>query len=129
MGNLSTINPNRGGVIHGDGESGELGSVITNGLAGRESQIDAPLLPEEGYSQSRIETATHRATRSAKGGLSSGVVFLMELEGDGVSRLSNNGVWVEQEGVRTTDDNTVVLTSGGSGGRWRSGRSGGWGRG
>jgi len=33
---LSTINPNRAGVIHGDGESGEVGDVISNGFARRE---------------------------------------------------------------------------------------------
>ena len=30
---LSTVNPNRLGVIHGDGESGEVGNTIANGFA------------------------------------------------------------------------------------------------
>lgn len=49
----------------------------------------------------------------------------MELEGDGVSWLSNNGVGVECENASAADDNTVIRST--SGGRWsRGGRSGGW---
>jgi len=74
---LSTVNPNRLGVVHRDGESGEIGSVITDGF------------------ESGIEPADQRLARVVEGGLSSGMVFLMELEGDGVSRLSNNSTGVE----------------------------------
>ena len=38
---LSTVNPNCLGIIHGNGEGGEVGNAITNGFAGREGQIDA----------------------------------------------------------------------------------------
>jgi len=96
---LGTVNPNRVGVIHGDGESGEVGNIISNGF------------------ESRFEAAGQRLARIAEGGLSGGVVFLTELEGDGVSRLGNNVAGIEQETTRTTDNNTVVRTSGRSGGR------------
>ena len=63
------------------------------------------------------------------------MVFLMELEGDGVSQLGNNSAGVECEKTRAADNDTVIATSGGSGGgrriyddrsgggsRWRRGR-------
>ena len=89
---------------------------------------------EECYSQSRIEATGHRLARIGEGGLSSGMVFLMELEGDGIPRLGDDVVGLEQENTGTANDNTVVCASG-SGGRLRvyndwSGRQGGeWRRG
>ena len=81
----------------------------------------------EGYSQPRIEAAVHRLARIGEGGLSSGMVLLMELKGDRVSRLGDNSVGLERESTGTTNDNTVVS---GGGGRerihnnWSGGRSG-----
>lgn len=95
----------------------------------RESDRSGPDL-EEGYSQSGIEAVDHRLARIAKGGLGSGVVLLMELESDSVSRLSSNAVGREGEKTGTADDNTMVRTSGGGGGRrrihndWSGGRYG-----
>ena len=58
------------------------------------------------------------------------MVLLMELESDGVSRLSSNTVGREREKSGTADDNTMVRTSGGGRGRrgihndWSGGRYG-----
>jgi hypothetical protein len=60
----------------------------------RRSDQNAPIL-EEGNLLSRIKTADQRLTRVVEGGLSSGMVLLTELEGNGVSRLSNNSAGVE----------------------------------
>jgi len=93
---LSTVNPNRLGVVHRDDESGELGSVITNRFARGEEKSDRNVpIPEEGNSQSGIKPADHGVARVVEGGLSSGMVFLMELEGNGVSWLSNNSAGIE----------------------------------
>ena len=40
MVSLSTVNPNRLGVVHRDGESGEVGNAITNRFAGRKKKLD-----------------------------------------------------------------------------------------
>jgi len=93
---LSTVNPNRLGVVHRDGESGEVGNAITNRFAGREKKVRSKGLNlKEGNSLSRIKAADHWLARIAEGGLSSGMVFLAELEGDRVSWLGNNSGGVE----------------------------------
>lgn len=132
MAGLGTVNPNRLGVVHGNSESGEVRNTITNGFAGeRNVSWDHPLLGE-GHSQSRFEATGHRLARIGEGGLSSGMVFLMELEGDGVSWLGDEVVGLEGEDTRTANNNTVVCASG-SVGRLRihndwGGRRGGEGR-
>lgn len=113
MANLGTVNPNRTGIIHRDCESGEVCGIISDGLAVREGGVRSKhSILEMSYLQSRFEAAGHRLARIAEGGLSSGMVFLMEFESDGVPRLSNNGGGVVREKTRTADDNTVVRTSG-----------------
>ena len=81
------------------------------------------------YSQSGFEAIGHGLARIGEGGLGSGMVFLMKLEGDSVSWLGDDVAGLECENTRTSNDNTVVC-SGGSGGRLRvhndwSGRRGG----
>jgi len=62
------------------------------------------------------------------------MVFLMELEGDGISWLGDEVVGLERENASTTNNDTMVRTSG-DGGRlgvhndWSGGRSGERGRG
>ena len=123
---LSTVNPNCLGIIHGDGESGEVCNAIANGFAGREGKVSwkRPLL-RDSYSQSRSEASVQGLAWIGEGGLSGSMVLLMELEGDGVSWLSDNGVGLEREIVRATNDNTVVS---GGGGRLRVYNDGGGGR-
>ena len=48
------------------------------------------------------------------------MVFLVELEGDGVSRLSSNGARREREITGTANDNTMIGASAGGGGRRRA---------
>ena len=74
----------------------------------------SPVL-EGDYSQSGVEAADQRLARIIEGGLSGGVVFLAELEGDGAPRLSNNIDGLEEETTRTANNNTVVHTGGGGG--------------
>jgi len=95
---LGTVNPHWGRGIHTDGVSGEGGGIGTNGL------------------EPRIKAISHGTTRSGEGRLSSGVVLLMELEGDSVSRLGSDCVRLECENASTANDNTVVRTTGGIGG-------------
>ena len=111
----------------------KVGKSVTpspTGLLGKKGKSvgSTPLL-EERYSQSRFEATIHRLARIGEGGLSSGMVLLAELEGDGVSRLGDDVVGLEQENARTANDNTVVCANR-SGGRLRvyndwSGRRGG----
>lgn len=121
MARLSAVNPNRVGVVHRDGEGRELSSVITDRFARREEKVRLKRPPafEEGDSQSRIKATDQRLARVAEGGLSSGMVFLVELEGDCVSGLGNNGAGLERENTGTTDDNAMIGASAGSGGRRR----------
>lgn len=93
---LSTVNPNRTCVVHRNGESGEGGGIGTNRF------------------ESRIEAVHHRTARTGEGGLGSRMVFLVELEGDGVSRLGNDGAGLERENTSTTDDDAMVRPRGGS---------------
>jgi len=90
---LSAVNPNHLGVVHWDRKSGELSGAITDRFV------------------SRIKTTSHRFARVAKGGLSSGVVFLVELEGDGISRLGSNSARLEREGTGSANDNTMIGAS------------------
>jgi len=48
------------------------------------------------------------------------MVFLVELEGDGVSRLGSNGARLERENTGTANDNTMICAIGGGGGRRRA---------
>ena len=126
---LSTVNPDRLCVIHGNGESGEVCNTIANGFTGEGNVSSNRPILREGYSQSRIETTGQRLARIGEGRLSSGMVFLVELEGDSVSWLGDEVVGLERENTSTANDNTVICASG-SGGRQRvyndwSGRRGG----
>lgn len=75
---------------------------------------------EAGDSQSRLKTTSHRAARVGKGRLSSGVVFLVELEGNGIPWLGSNGAWLERQGTRAANDNTMIGASAGGRGRRRA---------
>jgi len=99
---LSAVDPNRLGVVHWDSISRELGSIVTDRI------------------ESRVKTTSHSSARQVEGGLSSGMVFLVELEGDGVSGLSSNGVRREREITGTANDNTMIGASAGGGGRRRA---------
>lgn len=120
MVSLSAINPHHLGVVHWDSKSGELSGVITDRFAerGRESGL-SDFAFEECNSLSRIKTTSHRFARVGKGGLSSGVVFLVELEDDGISRLGGNSARLEREGTGPTNDNTMFSASAGGRGRRR----------
>lgn len=129
MTRLSTVNPNRLGVVYRDGKSGEVSSAITNGFAREEKVRPKRSRPRRDNSQSRFEATDQRLARVVEGGLSGGVVFLTELKGDSVSRLGGDVSGVEQETTRAADDNTVVPTSRRSRGRRRIHDRGGGGSG
>ena len=69
-------------------------ALSPTGLLEKKSDQNVPI-PEEANSQSGIKPADHGVARVVEGGLSSGMVFLMELESNGVSWLSNNSAGIE----------------------------------
>jgi hypothetical protein len=84
-------------------------SVPTGLLGGKVSQ--GTISSQEQYLQSRSEATRHGTARTGKGRLSSRVVLRVELESDGVSGLSNNGVGLECEAA-TADKDAVICASG-----------------
>jgi hypothetical protein len=90
-----------------------VASVPTGWLGDGRGQKKAPARLERCDLQPGFEAVRHGTARIGKSGLSSRVVFHMELEGDSVSRLGNNGVGLERKNAGATDDNTVIRTGGG----------------
>ena len=87
-----------------------VASVPTGWLGGKLDKRVVVL--EESYLQSRIEAIRHGTARTGKSGLGGGMILHMELESDGISGLSSNGVRLERKNTGATYDNTMVRSRG-----------------
>ena len=89
-----------------------VASVPTGSLEEEKVRGNVTLLKKD-YSQPRVEAVCHRTAWAGECGLGGRMVLLMEFEGDGVTRLSGDGVGLECEDTSATHDDTVVSAGGG----------------
>jgi len=95
MAALSTVHPERSGLIDANGVSGEGGGIGADRV------------------KPRVKAICHGTARTGESGLSGRMVFHVELKSDGVSRLGGNGVRLERKKAGTAYDNLVVRPGGG----------------